>query len=612
MNLSPCTPDEAEGFEHISDFLYPEGELDSQALGLFLKAYGTNDETYYYRYSSNPAEVQKQMHAMGLLLRLLDPNTPLWFESFQTWYSQSRMANAAYISAWFSFLDEGHKKIAKTSMLKMLAGAPSIDLRVALMMDGMEHYRDLPVQTFIGKSLLRVKSASFVKALKPSKPQMPMVLRMAKELKETLPEFSDIAQAITMGVFVQRMSEKPAPANPQSEYSACEAFLLVLDHGAVPPPSLFVSSAKSRFKGSSLLSDMMKFVSWALEKDPAKNWMLRSPSQSEKTFAAALMETLLDDILMQDPSNQHFDHALMDTHAVSPPNEELHRKMRDWFSRRLLRIGKNRGGMASTTFVYLVDHMFSQDHHADMWDMWSLSQGKSSLVELVKKYVQEGPNYYDSARYYELLRNSVSAADIVSVLHMRAEEVFNREKVMAAHNVNDRDSPAKQQETRELHFLRGLETFFATARRLVSPEVRQNESFKQLVSAASMAYLMHGGQCQHATYITRNGQFVNLLAEPLPLLRTLYPEHTAALNALRKDIIGGTNNQEKKVKNNYHRALYDILGRALYSEASVGMDAVEGMTKSMGLSVLGYFQACAMQQDVHFEVSGDVFEAGLF
>lgn len=617
MNNSPCTPDEAEGFEHISDFLYPAGVLDSQALGLFLTAYGVKDATHRqaYHYPSSPSQTQKQTHAMGFLLRLLDPITPLWLESFEHWYTEHRMQYASYIGTWFSFLDEAHKDVTKNSMLKMLAGAPPIDIRVALMMDGMEHYQDLPVQTFIGKSLLRVKSASFVKALKPSAAQMPMVLRMAKELKAAAPEFAELAQAITMGVFVQRMTEKPSDANPQSEYSACEAFLLVLDHGVVPPAKLFVSSATSRLKGNGLLLDMMKFVLWALQTDPSRNWLLRAPSGIEKEFATTLVATLLDEILKQDHSTSHFDDALIKTHAVTRADKELQLKIHDWFNCRLAHIAKKaQASLSSGTFVYLLDHMFPPEHHQYMWSVWSNSNKQKNTTSLVAEYVEQGQNYYNSERYYELLRQSVTAAEIVSILCRQATEVFARERVMATYSVphHQQRSPEEKEKSKEQYFLRQIETFFKSARRLVSNEVRQNESFKQLVAATSMTYLMHGSQSAHVTYDDRNGQFVNLLAEPLPLLRSAYPEHTVALNALRKDIISGMNKKESSGKSNYHHALYNVLGKALYLKESVSIGTVKSMTDNMGMSVFSYFQACAMQNEVHFEVSSDMFDAGMF
>lgn len=603
MNTSPCTQDELDGFEHISDFLYPEGKLDEQALALFIEGYHKPPASKYYYHSSNsPQTVQKQVPAMGLLLRLIDTSTPRWLETFELWYSTHRMENEAYMGAWFSFLDEDHKEMTKTAMLKMLAGAPPIEIRVALMMDGMEHYRDLPVQTFIGKSLLRVKSASFVKALKPRTAQMPMVLRMAKELTITAPEFSELAQAITMGVFVQRMSDKPAPRTPQSEYSACEAFSLVIEHGTVADPELFVKSAKSRFKGSTLLPDMMKFVTWSLESDPSKNWMTRSPSEQEKEFAGRLMAKLMDDILLQSGTVATYDGALTQVHATVASDEQMNTNMRTWFTKRLKESKSE--NMAVPTFVYLLDKVFPSEEHSQLWAELCRIKGNSTLTSLLEKYLKDGGGYYDPARYYALMCKELGTAAVVSAIHNQAPNVFDAAKVMAGANVSDRDNKDAQDKTRNEKYLQGVMAFFDRSKNLVTVDVRQNESFKQLVAAMSMAYLLHASRTPYSKHEDRNGLFVNLLAEPLPLLRSMYPEHTNVLNALRKDIIARNSN--------YHGALYSVLSRALYTEDVANIDTVVGLTESMGMSPFSYFQACVMQKEVHFEVSGDVFETGMF
>lgn len=597
MNISPCTPNEAEGFEYISDFLYPDGQLDEQALTLFIEAYQKQPEKSRYLYTGSSQNTQKQVPAMGLLLRLIDVATPLWSETFEMWYSMNRMDNETYMEAWFFLLDDAHKETTKLSMLRMLAGAPPIEIRVALMMDGMANYSDLPVQTFIGKSLLRVKSAAFVKALKPRVSQMPMVLRMAKELKNIAPEFSELAQAITMGVFVQRMSEKPPANNPQVEYSACEAFSLVIEHGTIPETALFVKSARSRFKGTCLLSDMLQFVSWALESDRSKNRTLKTPTEVEKVFAIDLMTTLLDDIALQLNSHRSYDAALISAHRVLPKDETVSSKLQQWLIRRFDENKEN--NMDTSTFVYLLDNLVGDELHPSIWQKWCTLQKKENVQGLLRQYVENGSGYYESSRYYELMRTVLGTHEIINVLHNYAPDVFNVERVLAGHRAYGNTEEDKQR-GREVYFLGQVEQFFGRMRNLMSPEVRQSESFKQLVAATSMAYLLHASCSTYAKYDERNGLFINLLAEPLPLLRSMYPEHSAALNTLRKDIIAN--------KSKYHGALYNVLARALYTEASANADTVLGLTESMGVSVYSYFQACTMRNEVHFEVSGDVFD----
>lgn len=610
MNTIPHTDTEAEGFEHISDFLYPDNQLDEQALAMFLKGFVSKDasdrHSYYYSSSSNPLTTQHQVQAMGYLLRLMDTTTALWFESFQQWYGSHRMSNGAYFNVWFGMLDEAHKEITQKSMLRMLDGAPAIEIRVALMMDGMEHYRDLPVQTFIGKSLLRVKSAAFVKALKPSIPQMPMVLRMAKELSTSAPEYAKLAQAITMGVFVQRMADKPSNSNPQSEYSACEAFQLVLKHGPVPEAELFVASAKSRFKGSTLLPDMLTFVNWALESDPSRNWQKHLPTEAEKTFASSLMTTLLAD-LVQDTSNHHFDASLIQAHAVALKSETTHETIVDWFRRRLA--SSTARNISKASFVYMLDNLFPEKEHQASWELWCKAQGSASLVDLVQNYMTNGAGYYDPDRYFQLLRLAVTTNDLVSVLHKTAASTFERSTHVNSVYRRNGDSDEEHNIKVNQMWLSKMEQFFSASRRLVTDDVRQNESFKQLVAATSMAYLLEGSQASNAKYNPHNGDFVNLLAEPLPLLRSLYPEHTSALNTLRKEIIHTISTSPNAA--NYHQKLYGVLGRALYTDATVQLETVLGMTKSMDINPLVYFQSCTMQKEVFFEVSGDLFDMGM-
>ena len=329
---------------------------------------------------------------------------------------------------------------------------------------------------------------------------------------------------------------------------------------------------------------------------------MRPPAENEKAFAAGLMTTLLDDILPQPANNNNYDSPLIQAHAVLPYDDELQSKLLQWFTLRL-DSSDDRVGLTTHTFVYVLDRLVSKDMHPSFWEKWCKRHKKDNVQALVRHYVEQGSGYYDSERYYELMRESLSAQDIVNVLYSYAPIVFNAEKVMADYKGYASSRSKTEDETRkekERHLLSNIEQFFARARNLVNAEVRENESFKQLVAATSMAYLWHASRSLDANYKERNGLFVNLWAEPLPLLRSMYPEHATALNTLRKEIIGS--------KTKYHGALYSLLARALYTDTAANPDVVDGLTQTMGVSVFSYFQACTMQQDVHFEVSSDLFE----
>ncbi len=604
----PHTPEEAEGFEYISDFLYPEGVLDEQALDLFFTPFLGDQEDNRHRYSSNPVVEQKQLPAMGLLLRLLNPaTTPKWGAAFEQWYCLYRISNPSNVAAWFGFLDDAHKEATKSSMLRLLDAAPPIEIRVALMMDGAEHYAHLPIATFIGKSLLRVKSAAFVKALKPKQSQMPLVLRMSNALKESDPKFAELAEAIAMGVFVQRMSSEPAPGNPQRGYSACEAIALLLDHNVEVNPTLLVASAQKRFKGSSLLNDMMQYVNWALSKDPSTNWMMRTPGEKDKNFALAMMPALLADIVKQEDKNSNFDRILVAAHQVFPANDELNAVFSDWFMRRV----HSGSSMETPVFTYVLDNFTPVQDIPRAWQSWYAHEKVASARDMIGKILQQG-SYYNNQlpdRYFELLTAQSNPGEVVNALFDAAAKAFNQEETRKRVHIHPSDTKEEIQKRVDENHRAKMVEFFQNARRWVNSEVREKESFKQLVGATAMTYLQHTSLARGVKYEPKNGVFANLLAEPLPLLRSAYPEHTAALNALRKDVIGSL---VKKTSHNYYQALYGVLGKALYGDSMLNTGAAQGLAESMGMDLFSYYQSCHLQAEVHFEVSGDVFEAGLF
>jgi len=74
--------DEEQGWSYIKDFLYNE-TFDSNAISYFLELYlkhGFKKQNLLYN-------VQKQVEALGYLLRTMDSNHPLWSKTMIHWYA---------------------------------------------------------------------------------------------------------------------------------------------------------------------------------------------------------------------------------------------------------------------------------------------------------------------------------------------------------------------------------------------------------------------------------------------------------------------------------------------------------------------------------------------
>lgn len=92
------------------------------------------------------------------------------------------------------------------------------------------------------------------------------------------------------------------------------------------------------------------------------------------------------------------------------------------------------------------------------------------------------------------------------------------------------------------------------------------------------------------------------------MLRTLYPEHTGAINTLRKELvrnIQASSSSTKKI--DYYGMLYKTLGTALYEKNVLDASVMGQLVDSMELSVFDYFAAMQVQQEVSFDVPEDVF-----
>ena len=82
MQLPPFTSQEANGFDTISDFLYPNNNPDPEAIGMFLDGFLMDQKRSQYYHP--PAE---QAQTMGYLLKALDPaEFSQWGRAFERFY----------------------------------------------------------------------------------------------------------------------------------------------------------------------------------------------------------------------------------------------------------------------------------------------------------------------------------------------------------------------------------------------------------------------------------------------------------------------------------------------------------------------------------------------
>ena len=600
MNKPIPTSNETFGFSLISDFVFPQGLFDDEAVNLLLKAYTNNlaNDRGTYKYNNSSHE-EKQVYAIGLLLRMLPSEHVRWHETMAHWYEAYRMEHNNYFDYWFSDLDAEHRDAAKEVILKMQDGAPAMPIRVALLMDGMEHYPDLPVQSFIGKSLLRVKPAAFVKSLKTKLNQMPKVLKLGNDIKAIAPNYASLGNAIILSVFVQRMSEKPSSSTKQTTYSACEAFMLLIENNIDISPRECVDAAKIRLKGSALISDMLGYVDWSIGKDAMR--YVNKPGAKDKQFALALAECLLDDILKSNPSEQAYDDSLMALHQAYPKTAP---KVLEWLTKRL-----TKGSPGERVLVYVLDHLADQKEHAMLWAAW-LKSGKSESFSDTFKTMLAYSRYqmsYSSTRYLELFRDRMSVDETLQSLNEYALALFDAKEKIPKMYSSSYGGIAQQKIDQEKAYMQLCADLFRNVRLLSSEQVRSAPGFKSVMASAAMAYLHFCSESQHAFHEARNGNFVNISSEPLPLLGLMYPDQTPPINIMRKEIIRKNTESVAQKPQDYYSQLYHVLGSAIYTGTALDKKTVTDICSAMNVNAYTYFSSALMQTQVTFDVPEDLF-----
>ena len=612
MQLPPFTSQEANGFDTISDFLYPNNNPDPEAIGMFLDGFLMDQKRSQYYHP--PAE---QAQTMGYLLKALDPaEFSQWGRAFERFYLVWRASHEDYFHSWFDSANPVQKEAAKTCMLSMLAGAPPVALRVSLMMDGMEHYPEMTVQAFIGKSLLRIKPPAFAKALRPRLPQMPLMLKMAKDLRTAAPEYSELADAIVMAVFVERMNQKPAPASTQRSKTAVEAFLLLMDENIELDTDACIRVAKSRFKDKNLLADMLCFPTWALAQGTSHNWLMRTPSKKEKDMAVKMLPILVQDLLsVRTKASVEYDNTLIAAHrylAAHPPEDDASREQHSLFHTQMVQWFSTKTTVGMEAFLYTLDHLLPSTEHEKYWAAWMTHHNEKSFQALARREInghsvaRYGVSQKTVEEYRRRVIDRISPQELTAELYLYAKTLFSKTKA----DYPDRYSrdPIEKEKRSTQDMLREMVSGFRHLSHFTTAALRDDNGFKQLVSACAMTYLYQGANTPYAVYEPMAGEFLNLSSEPLPMLRTLYPEHTGAINTLRKELvrnIQASSSSTKKI--DYYGMLYKTLGTALYEKNVLDASVMGQLVDSMELSVFDYFAAMQVQQEVSFDVPEDVF-----
>lgn len=257
---------EIEAFNKVKNFFCPDGILEVETAYTYLstsvQSHQVGRKDWRGRQVANKFDMEHR-YLFGALLRMIPRELhPGQYDSvFAYWFEHSHEFD--FMNEWFTSLNEQEQPKIFAAMKTALNEA-DVPARLALMAFGITYLPHIPAEEFLHKKILKLKSSSLVRQLRPSYAQMPVYIELAKKMMGSGdPIHKELGETIGYGVLTQKMATKSS--NSQfNTYNPDGAFFLALDRDFPVDAEKFITLAMSRIKGISFPVDMMQFANFVL------------------------------------------------------------------------------------------------------------------------------------------------------------------------------------------------------------------------------------------------------------------------------------------------------------------------------------------------------------
>jgi len=535
----------------------------------------------------------------------MDSSHPLWSKTMIHWYSNHFKDSEAYFTEWFKNLGV-KQEFVKQWLISVLNNAPPVETRVSLMLQGAEHFPEEPIESFIGKSLRRIKPSGFVKAIKPTISQMPLVLKMAQRLYEK--GYKELGQSIALAVFVELLIMKPNFNNPQLQYNVIEAWSLLSEYNLDLLPTQYMEAAKSRVKSSILYKDSITMIKWAC--GVGENLLIEeTPNELCKKNALLFLPVVLKEVIAQ----HQYGEAYIKFFCRIYPQIVITPEVHELFYTLLEKILQKEKRGDNSLLKFLNDHY--PDRKEKNWELWRLKNGKVlppndfllNLFNANNNYISKNAEYIKSIlEYYNL-------NDIISVLYDKALYIYDFEKIKQYTVWGRRNATSSAGQGLNVNVQRQLEKIqlgeidkYFKLLTIMCPQMKNNKKFELLARAASMSYLY---MCKTSNSINEhhkpfNGLFPNLLDQPLSLLNSLYSDQRKVINKIIKSLYNAMSLDPSlniNILRQYYEELYSTFSGILFEHEQCRDGTIQTLCNVGDLSVFEYFSNLSQDHVVNFD-----------
>lgn len=584
---------ERHAWNEVAHFFEPEGMLDMDAC-----------EKYYQAHLSRTMHASQIEDKNGELLFALMKKTvdmPQAQQTFVRVYNATR-SESPRLQPFLGQMAE-HAPDALRKWFKEASGNADVTSQILLLRDIKQWLPTDNVGQYTNSALLKMKPSAFVKKFNPDMADMEPLLEVAQEF-QTKPKYAHLGLLMVQGIFIARYGKEHPERDPdddtplsvaaslETKYSARAAFDLMQRHEICVPPSELMALIKARYRAQCLESDALAYTYESLD-----------PSASSQQREYGLL--VLDAVLQAQTKKPEFlyNKGLLHIYAV---------------------LEKDTAHDNALTMQRIKDALLryidtDEEPARSMNDAIVLTPSLTAeFLDAFQKRAQDPENQQLLASLY--MRNFVESPyrQLGSSYHQHPEQL----RLLS----QQRATPEQITQVFESEFHRILTTKLSDGRprnplstmeelkHALSKFVRHEWPQEKLADLKNATIVpkwvltqLCFGACAQSVPGLQRSVMPQLDADPLPLLRKLYPEHNALWNIMVKAMLANDVSDLPSYQKQQTQ-LFNIFAEAFLPGKPTLTDA-KTVSEAMGMPVLDYvISACDNAHALVLpDLNGDVF-----
>lgn len=587
------TESELQAWSNAADFFEPNGVLDIDAC-----------EKYYGVHLAREMHAPHIKNENGELLFALMKKTvdmPQAQKTFARVYNALR-SDSPRLQPFLNHMAQDAPDILRNWFKEASLNA-DLTSQILLLRDVKQWLPNEDVGQYTNAAILTMKPSAFVKKFSPDVSDMEPLLEVAQAF-QTKPEYAHLGSLMLQGIFIALYGKEHKPQDPddktpltiaqslETKYSARAAFGLMQRTGIRLPPSDLMELIKARYRAQCLESDALAYTYESLNS-------AASPEQREYGLQ------VLDTVLQAQTKKPDFlyNKGLLHVYAVLE---------KDQAHDNALLMQRIKGALF---------------HHIDADEMPARSMNTvtevvpslaSAFLDALQKRAKDPQNQKLLGTLY-MGRHDQIYQPLVSwhLPHPEQLRVMSQQRATPQQitqlfeNEFDRILEKKLSDQKPRNPLSIMEDLQSAMRQFVRHEWPQ-EKLEHLKNDPVLPKWVLTQLCLGACATTLPGLqrsvMPQLNADPLPLLRRLYPEHNALWNTMVKAML----TSEVKDLPSYQKQqtqLFNIFSSA-FLPGKPTMADMKIVSETMGMTVLDYVvTACGQAHALVLpELDGSVFD----